>query len=757
MKKNYFYALLGAIALTGAVGFSSCSSTEDTADVNPGYNEKTGEVPVNFVFNVSLGNTPSTRMTEGAVQALSTSTFRGMDKTALMSFKLAADGSHVYASSSTPVLPTAEKQFSLGSVLGYNAIGPDVDKSRRILELAVPTGTNTLMFWGKASKTEGLDNEQGKIDFHEDTNLSAAYFSLTPKLPEGDKRTAFDQYRYLIQAVLNKIMASSYTGTATYKTDSREVTNLKWSDYAEVVTVSDVKKLQKKTTNPGSSGTISELGEILGNAFVTFNTINDGELRAGSGPAVEKMLIDLYVVIDKVASATPTNIEEAVAKAVGNQVRLNLQSFLNSNKSYSCWAKISVVKTNSGLTAGQMNKLPSDNSSDDYIELQKFPSILDMPDGSTVLTCKITTDETETTKITEVKYEYRQLIPTYNMGGTTIVSDGFNIYDYMYPAELCYFGNSPVRVTAGTHSSSNDIFPQGTANWDDDSKWLDEGGHSWVKSGKVLSSTRSVGMQENINYGTSLLKTTVRYGAATLKDNNKALHPTENDNPITVSANLFTLKGVLIGGQYQTMGWDYVAKSGSKENCMIYDNALTDGTGSTVDQKTIPAYTTEGAKSNPNYTLVWDNWNANSKGNKQNIVYVALEFVNNGDPFWGEKNLIPTGGTFYISGKLDPDQGLSTDDRSAGISWPYPTKATSVANENYYALPPYDASGNTIKERRVFIQDYMTEANFVIGESSLKKAMVTVPDLRSAEMSLGLSVDLKWSTGLSFESVVLGE
>ena len=755
MKKNLMFAMFGAIALTGAVGFSSCSSSDDVAEVSPGYDEKKGEVSVNFVFNVSTGNSAITRMSEGTVQALSTSTFRGMDKSALMSFELANDGQHVSSAS------TAEKQFSLGAVLGQSAIGPNSeDNSRRILELSVPVGTNTLMFWGKAQKT-GSDNEQGKIDFHEDTNLANAYFSLSPILPaESDTRKAFDQYRDLIAAVLNKIMASSYSGTATYgASESREVSDLKWSDYAEEVTEAGTKKMKTKTTNPGSSGQISELGEILGNAFVTFNTINDGELRAGSGTAVERMLVDLYIVIDKVAGGTPTNIEEAVAKAVGQAIRTNMQDFLNPNKSYSCWAKINRVKEKSGLDASAMDKLPSNTDSDDDIELQKFPAILGMPDGSTVLTCTITTDETETTKIKNVVYAYRGKIPTYNMGGTTVVADGFNIYDYMYPAELCYFGNSPIRVSAGTHTLEHEIFPQGTTDWDNDSKWLAEGGHSWEKNGKVVSSTRSVGMQENINYGTSLLKATVRYGAATLNDNNSVLHAGESDNKLTADANLFTLKGILIGGQYQTMGWNYVAKSGSKENCMIYDNALTDGTESTVNQKTIPAYTATvtDAKSKPNYTLVWDNWNVDSKGHQQNIVYVALEFVNNGDPFWGEKNLIPTGGTFYITGVLDPDASLSTSDRSAGITWPYATKAASVANENYYALPPYATDGSTIKERRIFIQDYMTEANFVIGASSLKKAMVTVPDLRSAQMSVGLSVDLKWQTGLNFENVVLGQ
>jgi len=85
-------------------------------------------------------------------------------------------------------------------------------------------------------------------------------------------------------------------------------------------------------------------------------------------------------------------------------------------------------------------------------------------------------------------------------------------------------------------------------------------------------------------------------------------------------------------------------------------------------------------------------------------------------------------------------------DRSLGITWP-----------TNYALPPYDASGNTIKQRRVFMQDYMTSATFVINETSLQHALVSVPDLRSGQISLGLSVDLQWRTGLTFNDVILGE
>ena len=50
----------------------------------------------------------------------------------------------------------------------------------------------------------------------------------------------------------------------------------------------------------------------------------------------------------------------------------------------------------------------------------------------------------------------------------------------------------------------------------------------------------------------------------------------------------------------------------------------------------------------------------------------------------------------------------------------------------------------------------MTTANFKIGENSLKYAYLTVPDLRSSSVTLGLSVDLNWSTGLVFDNIVVG-
>ena len=265
-------------------------------------------------------------------------------------------------------------------------------------------------------------------------------------------------------------------------------------------------------------------------------------------------------------------------------------------------------------------------------------------------------------------------------------------------------------------------------------------------NGHVKSTSRAVAMAQNINYGTALLKTTVSYGAATLQDNNAAIqleraHATEANKTISVttSSDRFQLVGILVGGQEATMGWNYVAKAASPTwDYVIYDSQIPSGN--------IPAYTgSTPTPSQPVYTLVWDNYNRALTNNEQQKVYVALEFVNNSatESFWGEKNLVRAGGRFYLIGALDP-----TDASLTPVTWPAATE---------YALPPYNADGTTIQAQRVFIQDYMTTANFVINETSLQHAYVTVPDLRSTQISLGLSVDLNWRAGLDFGDVVLGQ
>lgn len=753
MKKYLNYALVGAIALTGAVGITSCTSdSEVIVEDNPGFNSGTGEVPVNFVMSISSGNTgSSTRMNAVNTQATLDQPFRGIEKATLMSFSQKnggslTDGLHISAAT------TANKSYDLGTILNSGDLDPDgtgsTPKSRRVVELTLPTETNTLMFWGKGIK-EGTnaDNAQGNIDWNVGKDLSTTAFTLKKRIPDGTgagTAEAFGQYEALLAAVLTNIVQTANDYDVSYGGTSYTGT-INWSDYVSIAGTGASATLVVKTKDPadGTGNTdMTPLGEILAKTFVEMNTIHTNEVRAGSGPTLARLLGDLYATILPVSTANPTNQYEAIAKSLAQQIITNINYVISSPGSAPVWnSTLSNIKTFSGLATTATNLVTGD--------LNGFPrAIFGVPNGTTTLKYDVENRQ----------YSYNETIPTYAMDGTA--GGSFNVLNYRYPAELCYFGNSPIRETSEAHETSH--YPDGVANWDADASWaanaMGSGSLAWNKNSHVQSTTRSVAMQENINYGTSLLRMTVKYGATTLKDNNKAIQQarkgaTEDDKTITVAAGTFTLTGILIGGVEETVGWNYLAKAASPSfSSFIYDSAIPSG-----------AIPSDGTASAPNYTLVWDNWNPQSAGSKQNVVNVALEFVNNsGKDFWGMNNLIRNGATFYIAGKMDPDAisvtGKTaeqiTADKSLGIVWPGTEEGQSGSP---YALPPYDSNGNTIKQRRVFIQDYMTEANFVIGENSLKGALVSVPDLRSTQISLGLSVDLSWSTGLKFNDVILGQ
>ncbi|MBR1871736.1 MAG: hypothetical protein IJ795_00825 [Bacteroidales bacterium] len=729
-------AMIGAAAL---LTLASCSKTERVVD-NPNFNAETGEVLTNFVFNVSATNTPMTKQTSANTQATTTDAFRGIVDGALLSFKMGtpvADGKWI------PSAATADKYFSLGNIFSVSDATTDGSKSHRVIELALPTETNTLMFYGKAPKS-GVDdaNAQGSVTVatrRDNKDLSAYTFALDRRVP-SDKEATYRQYGDLILAALNYIMdAQLSSANVPFGGTTIPVASLKWTQF---VTISDAGVISPATKAPLDGTEMCALGEILGDALTTLATVNPNEVRAGSGSSVARTIGDLRFVLQKIHDATPTTSYEAVAQALANNIIARIDNCFDGTAPSLTWESSENVKTSTGYT-GPTDQITKVNASETSA-LNEFPDItFGVPKGCAQLiveTTKSTDTDGQVTTPGTITWKYSSTTPLLSTGSTSI----YNVY---YPAELFYFGNSPVRVTEDPHVEAD--YPQGVTNWEDDTQWaatVNNNTHAWTKNSHVISTTRSVAMQYNINYGTAMLKSTVAYqsGVTKLQDNNHAIQlaknpalpATEEPNAeIDVTATAFKITGILIGGQPKTVGWDYLPVAGSTFDHNIYDKAIV--------SDDIPTSGT----SEPNYTLVWDNWNAAQVGAKQNDVYVAIEFLNNsGKDFWGNYNVIRNGGTFYIIGKLNPDADLDISDRSAGITWP-----------TMQALPPYATDGSTIKERRVFIQDFMTTANFVLGETSLQHAYATVPDLRSTQISLGLSVDLKWQTGLTFNEVVLGQ
>lgn len=729
MKKYFNLALLSAIAFTGTISFTACSSAEepiaaqsgDNAPVSEKYNPATGEVTVDFVFNVETGTQKTTRMSSSTAQ-IGTNTFRGIQDAQLFTYKLGSNGGHVFAGTET-----ADKTYDFNQLIAQGQLNGDgTDVSRRVLEMSLPTGTNTLMFWGRAmqgnvgtGKTAGA--VYGKINFSPSATLADAAFTLAPCVPNDASstgRTALSQYETLIAKVLNDIINASSTINVT-RGDKTVHKVLAWKDYVDFAsngTITAKAKDPSTYVDADHCVNMCALGQILANTFVTLNTFKANELRNGQGKIIAALVGDLNTLMTTVTNATATTVEEDAAQAVASHVKTVISNYFNTSNA---WKTTSEVVSNSGLTG--LEKVTG--------ELNKFPDgIFHLPPGATVM--KYTAVNNTTDPFTVVnEYAYMSEVPTYAMGSS---SGSFNPDNYMYPAELCYFGNSPIRVTSDAHVKTD--YPDGPDNWDNDDSWAagatGTGSLAWTKNGAVQSTTRSIAMQENINYGTAVLKTTIAYksGVTNLNDNNHGIHPSEADNTIAVASNPFTLTGVLVGGQPQTVGWNYINKTTGTDPfiCMVYDN----------DLPTTAIPTPTGSE---NYTMVWDNYTTEAT---QNTVYVALELTNNsGKDFWGMNNLIRNGASFYLIGKLDPAAVTNS------ITWP--TK---------YALPPYDSpSGATIQTPRVFIQDYMTTANFIIDQNSLKQALVSVPDLRASHLSLGLSVDLSWSQGLSFESTLGGE
>lgn len=758
MRKLMNFAYTSAIALLSAGLFAACSSSDDTAlDPKQDITPQKDEVNVNFVFNVSTANEATMRMTAANTQATLTQPFRGITNAYIGVFKQNADGKYVSTSIST------EKLYPFGTIIGKNGIDPNAGegsntpKSRRVVEVSLPTDVNSLMFWGKAIK-DGSSTNQGKITMNVSSNLSETSFSLDRIVPETADPTephvyvqALQEHEQLMAAALTNIVNSNIANTdVKYGEDTHKI-SLAWSDYVDISGESGSYTITARTNEPiaiknaldaSSDIPMRALGDKLAIAFATWNTIRSGELRAGSGTAVSKVIEDLMTVVNSVVNAEPVIWEEAAAKTLAKQIKTNVEKFFDSDHEYQ-WKTAGEIKTALNVTNETLTTVDED------CNLNKFPVNFNLPNGSVILQFDITPKGPGSGF--DFAYNYKGAVATYAMGDE---NGSFNPLNYVYPAELCYFGNSAIRVSDQTKAAN--YYPDGVTDWDNDDKWTND----WVKDSHVTNTTRSVAMKDNINYGTALLETKVKFGAATLQDNYGALDKrwnnkpeiTESNNTIDATADRdhFVLTGVLVGGQEQEVGWNYIAKSTTPGfGNMVYDN---------VGEIHIPHFDSNSATqstSAANYTLLWDNWEAKNKGSKQRDVFVALEFVNKGVDFYGQNNLIRSGATFYIVGKLDPDKRPSsldvTDaayaaDKSLGITWP-----------TNYALPPYDTDGTTIKERRVFMQDYLTSATFVIGENSLQHALVSVPDLRSGQISLGLSVDLNWRTGLVFNDVILGE
>lgn len=293
---------------------------------------------------------------------------------------------------------------------------------------------------------------------------------------------------------------------------------------------------------------------------------------------------------------------------------------------------------------------------------------------------------------TKSSFEY------YPAGSEAFSGNNINYNKICYPAELSYFVKTSTMVSDKEISHVKD-FPDYT-------DWTTDLSVAWPTGGtfenvKVSSSTRTVALRDPVQYSVAVLKSTIKCDAATLKDNGLSKGGLEADQDVPVKGTGFPVTGILIGGQPESVDWKYEPTSTETFANTIYDPSMNG---------TITAGT---STSTPNYTLVFDN-----KSTDKKEVYVTIELKNNsGMDFYGQDGIILKDAKFYLVGKLNP-------------------AATS-------------GTTNPLNVDRVFVQDYVTTANFNITD--LKSAYNCIPDLRTSGINVGLAVDLDWKSGITFD------
>ncbi|MGN1255512.1 MAG: hypothetical protein ACI4T9_13110 [Prevotella sp.] len=264
--------------------------------------------------------------------------------------------------------------------------------------------------------------------------------------------------------------------------------------------------------------------------------------------------------------------------------------------------------------------------------------------------------------------------------------------NYVYPINLWYRANTPIKTSDNALTSeytSSDNWTTILTKYEGD-------------NGTVTASTRSIALKNQIQYAVARLDTKVTL-AGTLYDHAGAVVIPASDG--------FPITGILVGGQRQ-VDWQFepVTTSGTTQYT-VYDKNMN---GTLYASSSSSTY---------NHTLLLE-----SAENQAVNMVVELE-NNTGKAFYGYNGeVIPAGSKFYMVAQLDPSKGSSS------------------------------SSSTGVNSKKVFQQDFTTIANLTIGENSgtnhdsgLGAAYNVIPDLRTPALSIGLSVDLTWLSGLTFD------
>ena len=746
--KNIFNLLFVSALLLAA---AACQREQlvNTTDSN-----EIKEVTAQFVLNIAApGQDAGTKMSADVVQQ--NHNFRGIHSVHIYTYATNTPSGKVpYVLNPDGWNETNSKDFPLGVLYATGQID-NVDNhnatssSNRILQLSIPVGTDAVLFYGKAlnsdEPTTAQNQERGRMLAEFNKNPKDIEFKVYRRIGDEADVKDYDATARLMIFVINRIMGAKVPAGGTQNGYSN-LPALSWKELGALYEYTN-NLYDNRFSVPSSTPTdkMIALKEILGKAYSTFSYIKSVEYRAGASEAIKSMMSSMWNVIRPISTtAIPTNDEEANAKRLAIEIERRMDHYFEENWEYKTVSEIKAIVTNSELMQGEeLTENEWDFNINTYEgrarDLNNYPYLdFNIPEGAAQLAYNTTSGE------------FSYLHPNKPLVNPNAPS--FEPRKYVYAPELAYYVNSPVRVnnTLLTSENLNSLYPNGTTNWSSNSSWPE----GW-SLGKVASDTKSVAVRDNIHYGVALLKTSVALedGVTALLDNRYALsegHEADQALPVNDNQHPIAFIGVLVGGVNPRYNWQFLRKY-STNNSTEQPTDYTKFDGVIYDDQ-LPSTLVPTPTGKENYTLVYDNYNSDLAADSQSNVYIALEFQNvSGLAFWGRDNLIPDQGKFYLVAEIK-----NTEARRNSIVWPTDHQIPPVygVTGDTEAIPDGKKAGDSKQIPRVFIQDFMTTATFKLSEDALKKAYYTMPDLRTSNMSLGLSVDLQWEAGYVVDDLV---
>ena len=567
MNKMKKYLMMFAALVATTLGFTACSSEDDLASAEQeGLVQERGVVKTEFTISIPHGTSGTTRMTTATVQ--------GQESSGGAQAPVFRGIQEIY------LYPLTGNATTLKTTDGASAA--NLPKAITLFK-----GTATTKWYGAGNSTQDnvLDNDALKAN-------SNSHLYKDVEVPIGTKSLMF--YGEAIKSA----NTNNFDNGCIKKNLS--TTGLKLSDirfepqsiYNSESTTSNGNNIAAyMTAIAQAAGWRTTQDVALATLYENFTST-----RAGSWTNVKAIVQELYLNIYSRTTNGHTNTDAnsifAEADAIESAI-LNTTIGTTSTK---------FVSSRSGSTL----TFVADAT------LSSYPTVdMGLPDGA----AQLSWDNTNTDP---TKWDFKVLTATGNTGLNVA-----KLTNYAYPAPLYYQVLSDIRVSESskysTYSTAN--------NWDAVLAEYESVPNTDPKQyyREVTSKTRSIAVDDKIQYAVGRMDVTIKASNFSLQD--------FNGGNVNVETQNFKLTGVFVDGQKAV---DYQFHQVGTDSYTIYDNKINGD---------IYLTTSTSAK---NHTLVLETA-------EDQVVYVAIELLNlSGKKLIGKNGcIIHPNCKFYLKGELN--------------------------------------------------------------------------------------------------------